>query len=177
MKKTKIRPSEHVRQKMKRMIQWTKQREKFRNILIVSLVLIYVIWKRLLSRRERTNNFDLSEENEVTVDWNVDGVARLNPNGSIEILKRDRTEWTIDVKANWNGNLTTTISSALVVGFQGFKSQRDDIYAFGTGFAGPGLATLSATDAATQQTRSSFLEVINSACFFKSSSVIKIICI
>ncbi|MFQ5639118.1 MAG: SusC/RagA family TonB-linked outer membrane protein, partial [bacterium] len=99
--------------------------------------------------------------------WNVDNFSGQRPEGSTDILKRDRKEWTIDVKTNWSRDFTSDISSALVVGFQGFQTSIDVGEGFGTTFPGPGLETLSATDAPTQQALSSFSEVINAGVFFQ----------
>ena len=97
--------------------------------------------------------------------WNVDGFTGQRTGGSTNILRRERKEWTIDVKTNWNRNFTTDISSGLAVGFQGFQTQIDQSEGFGTTFPGPGLETLSATDAPTQETDSEFSEVINAGWF------------
>ena len=99
--------------------------------------------------------------------WNVDGFTGQRPEGSTWILKRDRKEWTADVKGNWNTNFGSNISSALVVGFQSFITNIDVADGFGTTFPGPGLETLSATDAPTQETGSSFSEVINAGIYFQ----------
>ncbi len=99
--------------------------------------------------------------------WDVDDFTGQTTDGRLNMIKRERKEWTLDVKANWNRNFTEDISSSAVVGFQGFNTQINQSQGFGTTFPGPGLETLSATDAPTQQTDSQFSEVINAGWFFQ----------
>lgn len=99
--------------------------------------------------------------------WDVDDFTGQTTDGRMNMVKRERKEWTLDVKANWNRNFTENISSSFVTGFQGFNTQINFSQGFGTTFPGPGLETLSATDAPTQETYSSFSEVINAGWFFQ----------
>jgi TonB-linked SusC/RagA family outer membrane protein len=99
--------------------------------------------------------------------YDVDNFTGNVPDGALDLLKREKKEWTLDVKANWNRNLTNDISSSLVAGFQGFKTEVNFSEGYGERFPGPGLEVLDATDAPTQQTFSSFVQVINAGWFFQ----------
>lgn len=97
--------------------------------------------------------------------WNVDGKTGATVDGALTIGKRDKKEWTVDIKANWNRNFGSDISSQLVVGFQGFNTVTNFSAGDGVRFPGPGLEVLGATE--DQTAWSSFSEVINAGWFLQ----------
>lgn len=99
--------------------------------------------------------------------YDVDNFTSSTTEGSLDIGKLEKKEWTVDFKANWNRNFTSDISSSLVLGFQGFKTEVNTSGGYGESFPGPGLETLSATSAPTEASRSFFSQVINAGWFFQ----------
>ncbi len=99
--------------------------------------------------------------------WDVDGFTGATTDGNLYIGNFTQKEWTVDVKANWNRNFGSAISSSFVMGFQGFNTITNFSSGSGTTFPGPGLETLSALDGSTTGTGSSFSEVINAGWFFQ----------
>ncbi|MFQ5627707.1 MAG: carboxypeptidase-like regulatory domain-containing protein, partial [bacterium] len=95
--------------------------------------------------------------------WNVDDFVQLDPQGFLQLGKREHKEWTVDVKANWTRNVTKDISSTFLAGFQGFNTVNTISDAEVDIFPGPGLEVLDA--AQNQQTVSRFSEVINAGFF------------
>jgi TonB-linked SusC/RagA family outer membrane protein len=97
--------------------------------------------------------------------WDVDKFTGFNPDGLLDVGKREHKEWTIDVKGNWNRNFTPTISSAFVAGFQAFQTTSDVSGAISDLFPGPGLEVLDA--GANQTAYSVFSEIINAGFFLQ----------
>lgn len=97
--------------------------------------------------------------------YNVDGFTGSDVNGSLNVNNNQIKEWTLDLKGNWNKKLSGSLSSRLIIGFQGFKTETNNSSGFGTTFPAVGLETLSATDAPTRSAGSSFSQIINAGWF------------
>jgi len=90
--------------------------------------------------------------------WNVDRFVTADVNGALAVGTRQRQEWTVDLKALWNTNFASDLSSQLIVGMQGFRSVLNSQVGTGSTFPGPGIEVLGAGQ--TQTSGSSFSDVI-----------------
>lgn len=88
--------------------------------------------------------------------WNVDGFAGSNVDGWRTVADRNNREVTVDLKGTWSTNFGTDWTSELVVGTQGFLTQRKSQAGTGQEFAGPGLEVTGA--GAIQNTWEGFLQ-------------------
>jgi TonB-linked SusC/RagA family outer membrane protein len=95
--------------------------------------------------------------------YNVDGIIGDNIFGQKGIFQTNDREVTLDMKANWTRDLTSTLNSSLVVGVQGFISRLKYPGSNGYDFPGPGVAITSA--AGTQYANDGTLETVNGGYF------------
>jgi TonB-linked SusC/RagA family outer membrane protein len=97
--------------------------------------------------------------------YNVDAFVGNEINGALRIGKREHTEWTVDLKGNWSRNLTSSISSQLLAGLQGFITSETFSFGSGVTFPGPGIEVLNG--GAVQTSSSFFSEVVQAGYFFQ----------
>jgi TonB-linked SusC/RagA family outer membrane protein len=76
--------------------------------------------------------------------WTVDNYATVNPEGTRQAGEIRRRVLTADFKGAWDARFGDRVSSTLLVGAQGFMSQRTTREGTGTRFPGPGLEVTSA---------------------------------
>ena len=95
--------------------------------------------------------------------YNVDGKVTLITEGFLSLGKREHKEWTVDVKGNWNRKFASSISSAFVVGFQGF--QTTETFSLGYGETFPARGVEVTNGGLVQRANSNFFEVINAGFF------------
>ncbi len=109
------------------------------------------------------DNTSFLANNNVPFGWNVDGFASSDVAGARALANVDRRELTFEAKATWSRNFGDRITSALVVGGQGFIARAQESGGTSEEFPGPGLEVLSA--GAIQITDETFLEVVNAGAF------------
>jgi hypothetical protein len=97
--------------------------------------------------------------------YNVDAFVANEINGALHLGKREHTEWTVDMKGNWNRNFTRSISSQFVAGMQGFITSETFSYGSGVTFPGPGIEVLDG--GAVQTSQSLFSQIIQAGYFFQ----------
>jgi len=95
--------------------------------------------------------------------YNVDGVIGDDVLGDKGIDDTNNRQITLDVKANWTRDFTSSFNSAFVVGVQGFLTKVKYPGSFGYDFPGPGIAVTSATG--FQFSHDGVLETVNGGYF------------
>jgi len=95
--------------------------------------------------------------------WNVDDFSTFFTDGLRSINDRNHREVTGDFKLSYQGDLSSSLSSSLVVGAQGFLRQTVQSGGDGTAFPGPGLEVIGA--ASNQSIFEQFDRVVNAGLF------------
>ena len=69
----------------------------------------------------------------------VDGFSNFTPDGIRTVANINRDDFTLDLSGNWDEDITSDLSSSLVVGTQIIVSDRQRVEAEGEEFPGPGI--------------------------------------
>jgi TonB-linked SusC/RagA family outer membrane protein len=95
--------------------------------------------------------------------WNINGVSQSDPTGARNVSDRGARRGTVDAKATWSARIAPSLTSLLIVGVQGVKSNTRIIGGTGTRFAGPGLDVAGA--GAGQTLRETRLDEVSGGAF------------
>jgi TonB-linked SusC/RagA family outer membrane protein len=95
--------------------------------------------------------------------WAVNGVSQNDRTGARTVSNRNAGRVSVDAKATWAAQLAPSISSSLVAGVQGVRSDTRVVGGTGTRFAGPGLDVAGA--GAGQTLRESRLAEVSGGAF------------
>lgn len=76
--------------------------------------------------------------------WAVDEFTGRTPEGFRRLGHRNHRELTVDLKASWDTQFGSDVSSELVAGIQGLMAQTRNQHGTGQEFAGPGLEVVGA---------------------------------
>jgi TonB-linked SusC/RagA family outer membrane protein len=93
----------------------------------------------------------------------VDGFSNFTPDGIRTVANINRNDFTLDLSGSWDTDLTSELSSSLVVGSQILVSNRQRVQAEGEEFPGPGIDVVGGAN--IQRTAEQIEKTVNNGIF------------